>query len=56
VAKRRSTNLATIRYPIDLLVVLRLPPLRFIEQRQDVVGHLFDPLAVELAQDTGFCR
>ena len=50
--KRHSTNLATIRHPIDLLVVFWLPPLWLMEQRQDVVGHRFDTLAVELAQNT----
>ena len=30
VPKRRGLNLATIRYPIDLLLVFRLPALRLI--------------------------
>jgi len=48
VPKRRGSNLTTIRYLIDLLLLCWLPPLRFVEQRQDVVCHLFDTLAIEM--------
>src|SRR5918992_4889337 len=55
VPKCRGLNLPTIRHPVDLLMVLRLPALGRVEQRQDMVGHLFDTLALELAQDTEQC-
>jgi hypothetical protein len=50
VPKRRGMNLPTIRHPIDLLRVLRLPALGRVEQRQDAICHL-NTGPLEMAQN-----